>query len=439
MDLRLAVLDAVPLHTPTQIDLGGALIGQVAQQRQVSAWEVFEEVSLEHARGLLPALTDLELCEPNTMSIDLHTPHTLTVVGQVKSGRTTGKAVLDQALGAAMLPGRGAGRQHVFVYSEAGYTQGSYEHADERGLFLWHVDYAGRVLPWSASARWLCTKTAELAGASVERTREILDEAAWRESADRISARDWFVELARGMWEDSNGPLDPGDTKWMTFLRWALQTAEGLQGAREFAHEALQGFDRAVQLMSQQDPGDPGWPPDGAVSAGGFLPWRDAYFEGDRNRHLWRLNWIANGAGEPTEDAQDWPDLDDEAMGILYAWNDNVWDGDSEYHVARREELRAVNKQRRAITRKALKRGAAMFQAQDPAAAAAMRTLHGGAYQCAECSSRGNLVDVTEFSGAPGLVTAERVWAAILRREPAPPHMFRGFSRSQDYAHLFWQ
>lgn len=438
---RLEVLDAPPLFTPTPSSLlGGVSVGAWAKGHHMSPARAFEFASLAHARDLLPALTDLSLCPDNALSIDFETQTTRTVVGQVKSGRTARQTAIDQALGAATLPGRGAGRQHVFFYSEAGYTSGSYHLADQRGLFLWHIDFYGRVLPWSAAARWLMSRTDELRDADVEQTQNILDQCAWREAADRVNAREWVMDMVDWLWREHFGEVPEDTGAWTHFVLWAVEAAEALQGARSAVEEMFRGYLFEARMIQRNLDQDPNWPlPQFKMLTPHHFQWRDPSFTATRERLLWRLNWLGNGAGPATGPNCDWPDLPEEQMDLLFAWNTNCWDGDSQFHAARTEELKALNKARRAFTGRTLTELIDHYATSSPDRAAALQALNKGRWECPKCiHTSGHLTDVDDFGGAPHLVAPERVWAAMLRCEKEPPQMWQGFSRSPEYEHLWW-
>jgi hypothetical protein len=439
IDTRLAVLDAPPVFAPTDaLNLAESNLKTWGRERGFRPARAFEEASLAHARSLIPAFDDLTLCEDNAISIDFHTPKNRMLVGQVKSGRTATKPPIDQALGAATLPGRGARRQHLFFYSEAGYKSGSYEFADERGIFLWHIDFHGRVLPWSASARWLVSRTDELRVVGIEQAQEILDQCAWKESADRISARMWAVDEVQDLWLSVFGPIPERTRPWRHFVSWAIQASEHIQGARQAVKQMFRQYLFESRAIVQQF--SPDWPPPELVDPH-HLWWRDPAFRTQRHHQAYRLCWIGNGGGPVTEASINWPDLPDEQMAALFTWNDNCWDGDTEYQISRNEELRQLNGHRREAVGGLLKILIADFKARGLGQhAAALQALRAGHWDCNECiGGSGYLSDVEDFGPAPHLIEAERVWAAMLRGERVPPQMYEGFSQGADAAHLWWR
>jgi len=438
IDLRLAVLDAPPVFTPTMtLDLEGRTLADWGRDRGLAPATAFEHAALSHARALIPSFDELSLCEDNALSIDFHTPDSRVLVGQVKSGRTAQKPAIDQALGAATLPGRGAGRQHLFFYSEAGYTNGTYEFADERGIFLWHLDFEGRVLPWSASARWLVSRTADLHQASREQAQEILDQCAWKEASDRVSARSWVADEVQDLWESTFGPVPRETRPWRHFVAWAVQSAEHLQTARRAVREMFRQYLFEARAIADQFA--PNWPPADLLDPHHLL-WRNPAFVTQRHQQAYRLCWLANGAGAVTEESIDWPNLPEQQMEVLFAWNDNCWDGDSEFHLSRDEELRRLNRHRRDTIKRILNGLIADYQRRGfPEHALALQSLRGGRWQCSKCvRTSGYLSDVEDYGPAPHLVEAERVWAAMLRGEKAPPQMYEGFSGGEEGSRLWW-
>lgn len=439
---RLEVLDSPPVfHPEVSTLLAGQTVGAWAKDRGIATPTAFEYAAIAHARDLLPALGDLVPCPDKALSIDFETPSTRCLVGQVKSGRVARQPAIDQALGAATLPGRGAGRQHLFFYSEAGYTSGSYHLADQRGLFLWHVNYHGRVLPWSAPARWLVSRADDLRRADVNRTRDILDQCAWREAADRVSAREWVVEQVEWLWREHFGSIPDGTPAWTHFVLWAVEAAEGLRDARSASVEMFRQYLFEASMIQRNLDADPNWPlPQFKMLNPDHFQWRDPAFTATRERFQWRLNWLGNGAGPVTTENTDWPDLPEGQMDLLYTWNANCWDGDSAFHAARIEELRALNKTRRKFAGRILSDLSWHYTNTGfPEHAAALSALNKGRWECPKCvKTHGYLTDVSEFGDAPSIVTPERVWAAMLRGERCPPQLFQGFSRTSEYQELWW-
>lgn len=439
LDLRLAVLDAPPLAYPTPSpQLRGGTVGDEAKRLGKAPWTVFEDLALAHAQTLLPALADLRLCPPNALSIDFHTPDSNVLVGQVKSGRTADKASIDQALGAAMLPGPNAGRQHVFFYSEAGYTSGSQHLADERGFFLWHIDFYGRVLPFSAAARWLLTRVEDLQAASVEETRDVLNQAAWREAADRVAAREWVEQFVEDLWFANFGSTISVSAGGERYVLWAVEAAESVQRARMGVEEMLTAFNDAVDSLRQSVDSRSGWPPLDVVTPPGARGWTDATFETTREYLSARLSWLTHGGGEASSETLfSWPDaLPREQFELIHSWSDNHWDGDYAFHMERRGELNRLNQDRRSSVRESVQWVESAAGEAFPEHVRAIKATNGGRYECAACGHRGSNTDITDYGTAPRLVTPERVWAAALRQEAAPPPLFSGFSDHPSNAHL---
>lgn len=435
----LRILDEVPLHGSQQV---------IPEGQDVRAWgreqgipdspTSFEQVALLHMRALMPSLADLQLCPPNTQSLDIWTPESSLVVGQVKSERNVAKTVLDQTVGAALRPGPNATRMHVFFYSESGFPEDAYAFADQRGLFLWHLDFHGAVLPWSGPARWLLTRTEELRSANQAVTEGILDWAAWHRYEQRSLARQQVVDAIASEWTETFGPSNDLREN-LKFAEYALGLAEGLQQAEVTVKSMIEQFKAVVASHSRNLESEGEWV-HGLASPTVCPEWKNVSFQTRGMLSQDRLYWIGHGGG-PITDAT-FNDFPPRLSDAAFTWILNHWDGDYEFFQERYGEISRMRTSRRELAKRSLEMLIASLSAADRAALIneiqAARALIKTKGKCPKCLTDVDLLDIPDLHGAPRTVTPEKVWSALLRGTPEPRQAFAGFSRHPDNLDLWW-
>lgn len=436
----LRMLDEVPLHSRQQIIPEGTDIRAWGRQRGVpDAPTAFEHVALKHMQSLMPSIRDLQLCPPGTQSLDIWTPDTSLLVGQVKSHRNVSKTVLDQTVGAALRSGPHATRMHVFFYSEAGYPEDAYAFADERGLFLWHLDFHGSVLPWSAASRWLLTRANELAASEPSGVEEILNWAAWHRYEDRSGARRTVIAAMAQEWTNTFGP-SPDLEENLKFTAYALSLAEGLQQAEDTARTMLQEFRTVAASHAQHLAAEGEWA-QGLASPAVCPEWKSISFEHRGMLSQDRLYWIGHGGGAITEATfNDFPErLSDQA----FTWINNHWDGDYEFFQERYGEISRMRTRRRDLAKQSLEELISALDSGDRARLAnqvrAARALTKTKGKCPKCLTDVDLLEIPLLYDAPRTLTPEKVWSALLRGTPEPRQAFAGFTRRPDNLDLWWE